>query len=71
MYFMALDEHLARLLGNSDERGPAAELFEFGCSYICAGGAQAAQDVLDGVLYVTSIRHLHSPALRRPTETIK
>lgn len=42
MFFMALGEHLARLLCNSDECGPAAELFEFGCSYICAGGAQAA-----------------------------
>lgn len=42
LYFMALGEHLARLLCNSDERGSAAKLFEFGRSYICAGGAQAA-----------------------------
>lgn len=66
---MALGEHLARLLRNSDERGPAAELFEFGCSYICACRTQATQDVSDGVLHITFIRHLHGPALRRPTET--
>lgn len=69
MDFMALGEHLAQLLCNPDERGPAAELFEFGCSYICARGAQATQDVSDGVLHVTFIRHLHCPAFRCPTET--
>lgn len=66
---MALGEHLARLLCNSDKCGPAAELFEFGCSYICASGAQTTHDVSDGVLHVTFIRDLHGPALGRPAET--
>lgn len=66
---MALGEHLARLLCNSDECGPAAELFEFGCSYVCASGPQTTQDVSDSVLHITPIWHLHSPAFRRPTET--
>lgn len=69
MYFMALGKHLAQLLCNPDERGPAAEFFQFGCSNVCACGAQATQDVSDGVLYITFIRHLHGPAFRRPTET--
>ncbi len=37
-----LGEHLARLLCDSDEGCPAAQFFEFGSSYICAGGPQAA-----------------------------
>lgn len=69
MYFIALGEHLARLLCNSDERGPAAELFEFSCSHVCAGGAQTTQDVFDGVLSITFIGDLHGPSLRGSAET--
>lgn len=64
-----LGEHVARLLCDSDEGRPAAQFFEFGSSYICAGGAQAAQDVPDGVFHVTFVGHLDRPALRCPEIT--
>lgn len=54
----ALGEHLAGLLRDSDERCPAAQFFEFGSSYVCAGGPQAAQDVPYGVFHIALVRHL-------------
>lgn len=64
--FALLGEHLAGLLRDADEGGPPAQLFELGGAHVCAGGAEAAQHVTDGVLHVASVGHLHGPPLRRP-----
>lgn len=69
--WVGLGEHLAGLLCDSDEGGPATELLQFGCAYVSAGGAHTTQDISDGVLHIALIGHLHRPALRCPAHTVR
>lgn len=59
-----LAEHGVVLLGHSDERGPPAELFEFGGPHVGAGRPQSPKNIQNSVLDVPFVRHFHSLALR-------
>lgn len=63
---LLLSEHVAGLLCYADEGGSAAQLLEFGCTHVGAGGAEPPKDVPDRVFYIPSVRNLHRPTLRRP-----
>lgn len=56
---------MAGLLRDADEGGSAAQLLEFGCAHVGAGGAEPPQNVTDGDLYISSVRNLHRPPLGR------
>ena len=60
---LGLAEYSVVLLGHSDERGPPAELFEFGGPHVGAGRPQSPENIQNSVLDVPFVRHFHSRAL--------
>lgn len=54
------------LLGDPDEGGPAAQLLQFPCPDVGAGGADPAQHVPYRDLHRTFVADLHRLPLRRP-----
>ncbi len=57
-------EDSVELLGDPDEGGPAAQLLQFACTHIGAGGADAAQDVSYRLLHRTFVRNFDCLSLR-------
>lgn len=62
---------MAGLLCYADEGGSTAQLLEFGCAHIGAGGAEPPKHVPDCVFYISSVGNLHCPTLRRPKSKIQ
>lgn len=50
-HLTVISKHSVKLLGNSDEGGPAAQLLQFASPHIGAGGADPTQDVSYRILY--------------------
>ena len=60
----ALAEYLVGLLSDSNECGSATEFLQFLGPNVCARGPETPEDILDGVVHIPPVLHLHCLALR-------